>query len=146
MSGGALRCVPTLDVRRTYEFGEIVGTGGLDESHCYTVGLGGSMAQLLVTCPECGLSGERAHGRQELNDPASKCKRALTPARCPSLRVPLLGARRMLEHLEWEAFHAADGEILVPAALIQAPTGAGEVFPTLPLVAQDSEAGTHRRT
>ena len=100
------------------------------------------MAQLLVTCPECGLRGELAHSGQEFNNPAGKCKHVLTPARCPSLRIPLLGARRVLEQLEWDAFLAADGEIRIPADFVQTPTGPDpdEVFPTLPLVAQGGEA------
>ncbi len=70
-----------------------------------------AMAQLIVKCPECARR-ELAHSGQEFNDPAGKSKHVLTPARCPSLRVPLLilGARRVLEHLEWDAFHAADGK------------------------------------
>jgi hypothetical protein len=98
------------------------------------------MVQLIVTCPECGLRGELSDTGKEFNNPAGKCKQVLNPARCPSLRIPVLGARRMLEHLEWDAFLAADGEIRMPAAPVQSPTGPDEVFPTLPLVAQDSEA------
>jgi hypothetical protein len=57
MSGGALGYVLTLDVRRTYEFREVTGTLWLDESRCYTVASVKAMAQLTVTCPECGLHG-----------------------------------------------------------------------------------------
>ena len=118
------RCyVLMLDVRRTNEFRDVMGTTWLDESYSLHGGLGGSMAQLLVTCPECGVRGELAHSGQEFNNPAGKCKHVLPPARCPSLRIPLLGARRVLEHLEWDAFLAADGEIRIPADFVQTPTG-----------------------
>jgi len=86
--------------------------------------------------------GNPPENNSSLNNAAGKCKHVLTPARCPSLRIPLLGARRVLEHLEWDAFLATDGEIRIPADFVKTPTGPDpdEVFPTLPLVAQDSEA------
>jgi hypothetical protein len=90
------------------------------------------MAELFVTCPECGLRGELAHSGREFADPPGKCKHLLNPAKCPSLRIPLIGARHLLDMFEWDAFLAADEEI--------ADEDAPEVFPTLPLVAQDRQA------
>jgi hypothetical protein len=101
------------------------------------------MAELCVTCPECGLRGELAHSGQDFSDPAGSCKHFLNPATCPSLRIPLICARRLLENLEWDAFLATGEEIRIPAVLVQAPVDADkdapEVSPTLPLVAEDSQ-------
>jgi hypothetical protein len=58
--------------------------------------------------------------------------------------VPLIGARHLLDMLEWDAFLATGEEIRIPATFIQVLSrgdeDAPEVFPTLPLVAQDSQA------
>ena len=64
------------------------------------------MAQLFVTCPECGLRGEVAHSDAELDDPAGKCKHHLKPATCPALRQPLVAANRILDLMEWESILA----------------------------------------
>ncbi len=44
------------------------------------------MAQVLVTCPECGISGELTYSDQEFDAPQDDCKHHLSPATCPSLR------------------------------------------------------------
>jgi hypothetical protein len=86
----------------------------------YTVGLGGVMAELFVTCPECGLREELAHGHQEFDDPRGKCSHRLNPAKCPALRVPLIAARRMLDFLEWDAILASDEAIPSSPSFVEA--------------------------
>jgi hypothetical protein len=99
-----------------------------------------AMAQVTVTCSECGLRGALAQSGQEFSDPGGRCKHSLSAARCPSLRIPLMGARRVLENLEWNDFLATGEEIRIPAACIEFPPGAGDApeVTTVPLVAQDS--------
>ena len=74
----------------------------------YTVGVGEAMPKLFVTCPECDFCGELAHSDQEFDDPSGKCKYLLNPAECPSLHVPLVAARRMLDLLQWDSLLAAE--------------------------------------
>jgi hypothetical protein len=66
------------------------------------------MAQLIVTCPECGLRGEVAQIDEEFDDPGGKCKHHLQPAKCAALRQPLLAANRMLDLMKWDSILADD--------------------------------------
>ncbi|MBV9235842.1 MAG: hypothetical protein JOZ94_08425 [Xanthobacteraceae bacterium] len=79
------------------------------------------MAELIVTCPECGLRDELAHGHLKVNDPQGQCSYHLHPAKCPRLRVPLIAARRMLEFLDWDGISDSDEEIRILPSLIEAP-------------------------
>ena len=76
------------------------------------------MAQLLVTCPECGLCREIKDREQGLDDPDGECKHHIKPAQCPALRAPLIAASRMLDLLEWETLLA--DESLQPSPSIVA--------------------------
>src|SRR5262245_29561803 len=78
------------------------------------------MAELFVTCPECGLREKLAHGHQEFDDPRGKCSHRLNPAKCPALRVPLIAARRMLDVMEWDAILASDEEIPTSPSFVEA--------------------------
>jgi hypothetical protein len=79
------------------------------------------MAELIVTCPECGLRDELAHGDLKVDDPQGKCSHRLHPAKCPAFRVPLIAARRMLDLLEWDRISDSDEEIRILPSLIEAP-------------------------
>jgi hypothetical protein len=67
------------------------------------------MAQLIVTCPECGLRGELTDSKRQLDDPSGECKHHLIPAKCPALRAPLIGARPLLDWLEWDVIMTGEG-------------------------------------
>jgi hypothetical protein len=76
------------------------------------------MAHIFVTCPECGIRGELTHSDQEFDGPKDDCKHHVNPAKCPSLRGPLIAASRMLDLLEWEVIMA--DEVLQPSPSIVA--------------------------
>ena len=74
------------------------------------------MAQIFVTCPECGLRVELAHSDSEFDDPEGECKHHVNPAKCRSIRGPLIAASRMLDLLEWEAI-VADEALQLSASI-----------------------------
>jgi hypothetical protein len=76
------------------------------------------MAQVLVTCPECGIRGELTYSDQEFDAPRDDCKHHLSPATCPSLRGPLIAASRMLDFLEWEVI-MRDGALPPSPSIVQ---------------------------
>ncbi len=78
------------------------------------------MAQLIITCPECGLRGKLSEIEQELDDPAGECKHHLIPAKCPALRVPLIGATRLLDLLEWDMV-LADEDLHLSSSMVPNP-------------------------
>jgi hypothetical protein len=79
------------------------------------------MAELVVTCPECGLRDELAQGHLKVDDPQGQCSYHLHPAKCPGFRVPLIAARRMLEFLDWDGISDSDEEIRILPSLVEAP-------------------------
>jgi hypothetical protein len=79
------------------------------------------MAELIVTCPECGLRDELAHGDLKVDDPQGKCSHRLHPAKCPAFRVPLIAAHRILDFLDWDGISDSDEEIRIFPSLIEAP-------------------------
>ena len=85
----------------------------------YTAAPGKIMAELFVTCPECGLREEFVHSEQLLADPQGQCSHR-GPSRCPALRVPLIAARHMLSLLEWDAVSDFDEDIRILPALVEA--------------------------
>lgn len=60
------------------------------------------MPELFVMCPECGLRGNIAHSKQELDDVEAKCKHHVKPTKCPNLHDPLKSVRRVLDLFEWQ--------------------------------------------
>jgi hypothetical protein len=90
-------------------------------SRWYKAALNRPMAELIVTCPECGLRDELAHGDLKVDDPQGQCSHRLHPAKCPAFRVPLIAARRMLDFLEWDRISDSDEEIRILPSLIEAP-------------------------
>ena len=84
-----------------------------------------AMAQLTVTCAECGLHGHLSRRNQELLDPGGRCKHHVIPAECPVLRALLVGATRMLDWLEWDT---ADDDDFLPSPSIVADQSASDLM------------------
>ena len=72
-----------------------------------------AMAQLTVTCAECGLHGHLSRRNQELLDPGGRCKHHVIPAECP------------VRLAEWDT---ADDDDFLPSPSIVADQSASDLM------------------